>query len=329
MDDNWELLGHEWAVNILKRSLAQGRIRHAYLFSGPEGVGRQTLAVRLAQAINCQQPPTPGNPCGECRDCVFLSRLQHPDLTIVAVGEGEQSIKVDQVREAQHTLSLTPYQAPFRTAFLLNFELATLSAANALLKTLEEPPPQVVIIITAQDPEALLPTISSRCEIIQLRPLSLENLTRGLQQNFNIPEQEASLLSHIASGRPGFALQLHRNPDALQRRSQWLDDLVDLINANRLQRFDYAAILAKDRDRISEQLMVWSSFFRDVLLVSSQASVPLTNIDRVNQIAELASKVDTGGAKIAVEEIERINMLISQNINSRLALENLLLRFNV
>ena len=329
MNNNWDILGHEWAVNILKKSLEQGRVRHAYLLTGPDGVGRRTLALRLAQALNCQQSSTPGMPCGICRDCLLFYRQQHPDLTIITVGEGEQSIKVDQVREAQHALNLTPYQATYRVAILLNFQLATLSAANALLKTLEEPPPQVVMLLTAQDPEALLPTISSRCELIRLRPLSLSNLSKRLHQTHNIPEQQARLLAHVAGGRPGFALKMHQNPDELQRRVQWLDDLMDLINSSRLKRFDYAEILAKDRDRIPGQLSVWSSFWRDVLLVSSQASVPFTNIDRIDQITDLARKVESRSAREIVEEIEHTIMLISQNINPRLALENLLLRFTI
>src|SRR5512145_2723330 len=99
---NWDMLGHEWAVNLLREHIAQDRLRHAYLFLGPEGIGRRTLALRLAQAVNCTNPPEPGEPCRACRTCEQIERMQHPDLAVVkAEGKGG-TIKVDQVRELQH-----------------------------------------------------------------------------------------------------------------------------------------------------------------------------------------------------------------------------------
>lgn len=329
MNENWDILGHEWAVRMLKNQLVNGKIRHAYLFSGPDGMGRRTLALKLAQALNCQKSTSPGQPCGECRDCQQLARQEHPDLTIIAVEEDSTSLKVDQVREALHTLSLTPYQAPYRVAILLRFENATINAANALLKTLEEPPPQVVLIITAQDSEALLPTIVSRCELIRLSPLSLDSLARGLQDELELPEEKARFLAHIAAGRPGIALRLFKDPDALAARQAWLDDLLMLMKSSRVNRFNYAESLAKDRYRIQEQLKVWSSFWRDVLLVSTKADVPLINIDRLDPITQLGNSVDSKRARDMVKAVEHTDLLISQNINPRLALENLLLKFSM
>ncbi len=329
MNDNWDILGHEWAIKMLKNHLAQGRIRHAYLFSGPEGVGRRTLALRLAQALNCRQTTIPGQPCGECRDCQQLARQEHPDLTIVASEEGGHIIKVDQVREAQHNLNLTPYQATYRVAILMRFEEANPNAANAMLKTLEEPPPQVVMMLTTEDPEALLPTIVSRCELVRLRPLPLEVLAQGLQKEHNVPEEEARLLSHIAGGRPGLALKLYQDPEALERRYTWLEDLLELLESNRVKRFAYAESLAKQRESIEEQLQVWSSFWRDVLLVSSESSVPITNIDRAEAISTMAERLDNRRARDLVKVIERTRVLLSQYVNPRLTLENLMLKLGI
>ena len=163
---NWGMLGHEWAVDLLRQHVAQGRARHAYLFTGPQGVGRRTLALRLAQALNCQAPPAPGDPCGTCSSCVHLQAMQHPDLAVVRAEQEGGTLKVDQVRELQHALALSPYEARFRVALLLRFEEAHISAANALLKTLEEPAPQVVLMLTATSPESL----STVCALITLKP---------------------------------------------------------------------------------------------------------------------------------------------------------------
>ena len=325
MNDNWDLIGHEWAVEMLRNQLANGRIRHAYLFSGPDGVGRRTLAIRLAQALNCHQSPKPGQPCGECRDCQQLGRWEHPDLTFVEAEEGGSTIKVDQVRQAQHSLSLTPYQARYRIAILVRFEQANPNAANALLKTLEEPPRRVIMMLTAQDPGALLPTIVSRCELVRLRPLPFEKLALGLEQEYAIPAENATLLSHISGGRPGYALHLHGDPRAMEERIGWLDDLQELLRSERGNRFSYADNLAKDKDRVGDQLKVWSSFWRDVLLVCSGSSVPMTNIDRSEQITVIASRMDSTRASKLVQAVERTRIWLLQYVNTRLALENLLL----
>ena len=217
----WDYIGNEWAVTLLKSHLTNGGLRHAYLFCGPIGVGRRTLGLRFTQALNCPQPVSPGIPCGTCRTCLQIGRMQHPDQVIIQAEEGSHTIKVDQVRQLQQTLSLTTYQAPYRVAMLLNFEDATPSAQNALLKTLEEAPDQVILLLTAQSGEMLLPTIVSRCEVLQLHPLLLGDLTNALQERWGIPQEEAGLLARLSAGSPGGALRLHKNPAELEERRSY------------------------------------------------------------------------------------------------------------
>ncbi len=144
----------------------------------PAWRGTPTLALRFAQAIDCTQPPAPGVSCGTCRMCTHLERMQQTDMSIVQAEEAGSTIKVDQVRDLQHSLSLMPYEASYRTAFLLNFQDATESAQNALLKTLEEAPSRVILFVTADAAENLLPTIVSRCEVMRLRPMALQQTRR-------------------------------------------------------------------------------------------------------------------------------------------------------
>ena len=119
MTDNWNMLGHEWAVDMLHQHAARGDVRHAYLFCGPPGLGRRTLALRLAQALNCTKPIAAGIPCGHCRDCKQIEEMRHPDMLVIQSldGDGQPkdggTLKVDQVRAVQHSLSLRPYQAKF------------------------------------------------------------------------------------------------------------------------------------------------------------------------------------------------------------------------
>jgi DNA polymerase-3 subunit delta' len=325
MDDNWEMLGHSWAVELLKNHLANNRTRHAYLFTGPSGIGRRTLALRLAQALNCIQPVNPGVPCGTCRNCRLIPVMQHPDVSISQADQVGGTLKVDQIRELQHTLSLTPYEAQYRVALLLRFEEANPSAANALLKTLEEPPPCVVLMLTAQDSQSLLPTIVSRCELVRLRPLSLGLVSEGLQAHFGVEAESARLLAHISGGRPGYAIRLHQDPEFMKKRQSWLEEHQRLLSANRLMRFAFAETLASDKDDLESVLRVWSSFWRDIFLTTSGSSSPLTNIDWKKEIQMLASTVTLSKAVEMVKSVENTSDLLTRNINARLAIEVLTL----
>ena len=322
---NWDILGHEWAVQLLESRLENDRLRHAYLFTGPQGVGRRTLALRFTQAINCPQPVAPGHPCQICKTCTQIAAEKHPDLTIIQSNEPVNVIKVDQIRELQRSLSLTPYQAKYRVALLLRFEEATHSAANALLKLLEEPPTQVVLLLTAESAEALLPTIVSRCEVLHLRPLPLEILHTGLREKWSIPAEEAELLAHISGGRPGYALFLHQSPDALEQRKIWLDDQKHLLKSNRVTRFAYAENIAKNKPGLHAAIQVWMSFWRDVLLRKSSASTPLANPERVVEIDQLATRLQLSIIRGVIDNLDRTQSLLDHNVNTRLATEVLLL----
>ncbi|MEA3350184.1 MAG: DNA polymerase III subunit [Chloroflexota bacterium] len=325
IDTNWGILGHEWAVDLLRGQLSNGRSRHAYLITGPRGVGRRTLALRMAQALNCPQPTELGIPCRQCRTCEHIERMQHPDLSVVQSEEIGKSLKVEQVRELQLGLSLAPYEATYRVALLLRFEEATLSAANALLKTLEEPPPQVVLLVTAQDAESLLPTIVSRCEIIRLRPLPIDQLSQGLETYWGIPAERAKLLAHISGGRPGQALRLHQDDDAMEQRQTWLDDHQRLLSASRVERFHYAEELAKNKSDLQSALRTWLSLWRDVMLRVNGASAPLVNLDREDEIDAMVATLSPAAAREMVSHLERTRARLNRNTNTRLTAEVLML----
>lgn len=306
-----ELIGHAWAEKLLQQHIAMQQVRHAYLFTGPEGVGRRTLALRFAQALNCLQSPSPGLPCGECRNCTQLERRQHPDLTILQTEEDASTIKVDQVRDLQHALSLAPYEATYRIALLLNFQQATESAQNALLKTLEEPNPKVILLVTADMAENLLATIVSRCETLHLRPTSPGELADALMHREGLDAEQADLLAHVSGGRPGYALRLLREVELMERRRQWLDDLLQLLPASRRERFAYVEAKfprgnerSETRETMREAFCHWLSFWRDVLLVTTGAQVDLANPDYTEPILRTAAAVNLQQARVIVQRLE-------------------------
>ncbi len=324
MTENWNLVGHEWAVDMLKKHVVNGTTRHAYLFVGPPGVGRRTLALRFAQALNCPTPLAPGVPCGECRDCKQIALMQHADLTIVQAEAEGGTLKVDQIREARRILTLKPYQAKHRVALFLRFQEANDNAANALLKTLEEAPSYAVLILTADNPEQLLPTIVSRCEVLRLRPLEIERVQREIESR-GVETNQAKLIAHISGGRFGYALRLVEDPSLLEKRDARLNDLQNLISASRVEKFAYADKLAGDRESMRQAVLIWLSYWRDVMLRAAQAQTPLVNVDRNVEIEDLAGKLDLSAARIVVSGHEDVLGKMEKNVNSRLLAEVLLL----
>ena len=324
MNNNWNLVGHEWAVEMLKKHVVNGTARHAYLFAGPPGLGRRSLALRFAQALNCQTPIDAGIPCGQCRDCKQIEAMQHPDLSVVQADSEGGTLKVDQIRDARRSLTLKPYIANYRVALFLRFQQTNDNAANALLKTLEEAPSYAVLILTADNPEQLLPTIVSRCEVLRLRPLNIEAVQKELEKR-GLEAGQAKLIAHISGGRFGYALRLIENDSLLEKRDQRLNDLLTLIPATRVEKFAYADKLAKDKESMRHAILIWLSYWRDVMLRTARAESPLVNVDRNMEIEDLADRMDLSSARRVVSILENTLEKMERNVNSRMLAEVLLL----
>ncbi len=334
IDNNWNLIGNEWAVELLHQQITHGTIRHAYLFVGPAGVGRRTLALRLARALNCSQLIEPGAPCGQCRDCKQIEAMQHPDLSIIEptildekkqlIPNSNGEIRISQIRDLHRSINFKPYQSKYRVVIFVNFQASNDSASNALLKILEEAPSYVVLVLTADYPEQLLPTIVSRCEVLRLHPLILETVESHLTQH-GADLDQARLIAHISGGRLGYALRLMQDPSALGFREEKLNDAQSFATATRVDKFSYAEKLSKDKDTMRNILLLWLSYWRDVLLCAGGSSVPLANIDRAKEIEFLAERVSMSEARRVVSGLENSLSQLESNVNARLLAEVILL----
>ncbi len=321
----WNLIGHNWAESLLKQHIANDEVRHAYLFTGAPGVGRRSLALEFACAVNCTQPPAPGEFCGQCRTCTQILNSQHPDLSVVRAEGDTQTLKVDQVRTLQHSLSLAPYSAKYRIALLCDFQQANANAQNALLKTLEEAPRQVILLLTADSAENLLPTIASRCEILRLRPVSVETLAAALRDRWQIPVAQANLFAHLANGRTGAALQYSTHPELLDQRSVLLDDFVRLLGQLKRDRFTYADTLSKNRDGSRTVLQTWYNYTRDLFLLANQADAVITNLDRAEELQTIVQRSSPAQTLCMVKAIDSALANLESSGHLRLLLDNLFL----
>ena len=326
---SWNLLGHETAVQFLQIHSQPENTRHAYLITGTEGVGRETLALAFVKALNCLNPPSPGNFCGQCQPCRQIEAQAYPDLAILRVAEGARELKIEQVRAMQQTLSLAPYQSKYRVVLIPDFQRATMGASNALLKSLEEPPARAILILTADARESLLETIASRCEVVRLRPMPIDELAKELQVLHRLSEEEARRISQLAGGRVGTALSYLRDQELLEKYHETLEQLEEILGMNLHGRLKYVEKLqrAKGQTRESYSFLIatWLTFWRDVLICSEATEVPLVNLGMEPLARRIAADLSLQRVAGILKNHEEALTMLDQYVNPRLILENLLL----
>lgn len=314
------VIGHEWAIQLLKQQEQAGRVAQALLISGPAHLGKRTLARFYAQYLNCLAEP---KPCGQCLACRKIRSGSHPDVRVLA--ETDKLLKIEQIRELQRELSLSAYEGRYRVALLGNFERATTSAANALLKTLEEPAEQVVLILTATDPKALLPTIVSRCQGLALRPLPLSQVVEALQTQWQATPDQAEILARLSGGRLGWAVRALADETMLIRRREAFLALTQLLGSHRVERLSYAQEHSYDPATLREVLLVWLTVWRDLLLLQSGSQTQLLNLDWQEELRPLAAQLRLAQIREMVDKVRTTLINLDYNVNVRLNLENLLL----
>jgi DNA polymerase-3 subunit delta' len=343
----WAVYGHSWAIELLRKaaipaSLASGTRtgpNHAYLFLGAPQIGKTTLAKAFARALLCEAKGE--RPCGHCRSCQLMARGAHPDFRLVQpiIKPGDKSLDeavvdrlngryyVEQASELVHEAALRPVEGRWHIFLLQDMHRSNPQFANKILKTLEEPPPQSLLLLTALDRSSVLPTIASRCQVLELRPLDVPAVERALQTGWGASPAQAQLLARLANGRLGWAVDQLRDPERNQQRVEQLQALWQLMAADRIERLAFSETMATGRSsrQLFGMLELWSTWWRDVLLAQCGCIEACSNVDQDGQIRHLAQQLDQEQVRRFVHTLQRIEGYLHHTVNTRLALDVLVL----
>ena len=318
------LIGNNAAAASLRNALRGRAAAHAYLLTGPEGIGKRTLARWAAATLVCTAE-SGEPPCGMCRACDQVSRDAHPDVLVLCPDEGHVRIRVRQIRSFEHDIALKPYAAERKVAIVLGVDRIETEAANALLKTLEEPPEGTLLLLTATDAAQVMPTIGSRCQEVALRPVPTEAIERELVSR-GAEAERATLLSRLAGGRPGWALRALEDSTLLEGRQKQLEQLEALLErppATRLGATQVYTDSAAGRAAALAALSAWLTWWRDALLVREGCEELVVNVDRLEGLRRVGASA--GECWRAVRRIQEARELLDANVNVRLVVEGVLL----
>lgn len=325
-------------VRILSGLFENHTIPHALLFTGLTGVGKSATATSFAMTCNCtgtaavKHPDQPAGPsglayCGTCPSCRKILAGNHPD--ILRVKPATRHIKIDQIRSLIENLAMKPYEAQLRVVIIAEAQSLNPSAGNALLKVLEEPPDRTLLILTAPQPEDMLPTIVSRCQIVRFNPMPRASIAAALSQDHGLSSENAQVLAAMANGSLNRAVDLHRS--GWQRHRDWLLTASGLGNAEMMSSrpigllLAFAERLAARRNMVPISLETMLSWLRD-LLVCRHDQLRVINSDLIDKLAKVSQKIPEAAALKMMEIIMTTQKDIEANANLRLALEVMMLR---
>jgi DNA polymerase-3 subunit delta' len=319
------IIGHERPKRFLRAALRSERLTHALLFHGEDRIGKLLTARVLAQAVNCESEPAPDPPdaCGACRSCHQIEAGSHPDVTILTATGGKD--ETEQTREIESRFIYRALIGRRKIVILDNADLLRREAANALLKTIEEPPPDSLIVLVSSRPEALLPTIRSRCQEIRFAPPALDLVEAAVRRRRGLPEKDARFLAVISGGRLGLALEAE--PEALRAERAEFLRLVSPESVESVGALLSACEAIGKSDQAEAALGWLAAWFRDLVIVKVGGDRSrLVNADCLAQLDALAARLKVDTIVELAAYVESMHRGLERNLNKQLMLEGLLLR---
>lgn len=313
-----DIKGQSRAIKILQKEIATSSISGAYLFTGAAGIGKTLTALTFAKVLNCKKEGM--DSCDKCSSCRKIEHHIHPDVRIIA--PENDSIKIEQIRNLKRESSYKLYEGRKKVWIIEEADKFGVAAANSILKILEEPPPQVVLILISQTKEGLLPTILSRCEVIRFFPLPLPEIEKIMTQQLPQGSDKIHILAKLARGSAGEALYLAKEENTLKIREELLNALRKNMNLEEIFKFtaQWANYKGKELQRFFDMILFW---FRDILILKQGGEKWLINYDKVKELAREKDKYSAQDIKRIMETIEKARYYLKSNVNQKLVLESL------
>ena len=297
------------------RLLKSGRMAHAYLFSGPEGIGKSETALAVAKLINCQEVSEGKREtsCGHCPSCLKINSGNHPDILIVEKAEDVESIKIAQVRELINRLQMRAFEAAQKVCIIKNIECLTDDASNALLKTLEEPSGDSRLFLTTAVPEENMKTVVSRCHQVKFYPLSAQAVQERLVQEDGLDPAAALCLAQFSEGCLGKARHLHEE-EFFQRKNEIIDNIVLRENSEA-----YLKKILGEKSEARQALAVLLSWFRDLLILKAGGGPgQVVHADRYAELARMEKTYTFKKIDQVIEETVNTLNLLRENLNIKI-----------
>ena len=327
--NDWGVVGHEQAISRLQLAIVGQRVRHAYLFSGPEHIGKTLLARRFAQTLLCtggsDPEVAPEYPCNVCLSCRKVMHGNHPDVHIIARPTDKQFILIEQIRALQGDAARKTLEGRRNIFIIEGAHEMNAQAANSFLKTLEEPEPDVVLLLTAPDAGLLLSTILSRVQQVPMHLLTTAQISTALVERWEVEAEEAALIAALAAGRMGWAVKAVEDEEMLAERKAQLEMLMRLPTTSKVERFEVAQQLSGDSEKVRSVLELWLLWWRDMVLAAHNSLDLTVNVDMRGLLEKQAAKFGAGESRRMVQAILRTMEMLEQNVNARVALEVLML----
>lgn len=315
------IIGHSRPIKVLRQAIRNNRIAHAYLFAGPDGIGKRTTAYAFAAALNCEL--NSDHACGQCRSCRKIIDGNHPDFMLVS--PDGNFIKIEQVREIGRQLHFAPHEGRTRSVLFLDSEKLNPGAANALLKTLEEPRPNNLLILISANPQQLLPTILSRCQRINFSPLPVENIEAYAREELEIEPGKARLLARLSGGSIGWFMNTDFESIA-QNRRELLLELAMLDPANEVAIAAFAEKIMEVDSDLTTTFELLKTFLRDAAILAGGGDPNrLINIDIEDQIRTYASRFSATRILNIGRSVGYAQRLLARNVNKNLVAMSLAL----
>ncbi|NMB07263.1 MAG: DNA polymerase III subunit delta' [Tissierellia bacterium] len=319
--DFTQILGHENIIKNLQNAIENGKVSHSYLFEGEESMGKKMVALSFAKTLLCKEEKL--EPCNNCNSCLKFDNFNHPDLKLI---EPEKDlIKKEEIDKVIKNINIAPLESNRRIIIINDSDKIGMEGQNTLLKTLEEPPSYINIILITSNSNKIIPTILSRCERIKFYPVESEKIENLLISRYNKTRDEAKFIVHFTKGSVGQAIELSQSQDFFNKRDETLEIIHNIVKGDKYKAFDSYDFFLNNKENYEEILDIMIYWFRDLIIYKELGNTELL-LNR-DKISLLSSQVFLKENQIndIIKKIINVKQDIQRNVNYQLAIETMLL----